>query len=344
MKKLFRLTWADVSRHRPVLYGFAALWIAFLRMEYKVPHSGGLRYLRLFQSLGACGVEMFVLLTGAGLYRSMEHDPDVRHFYKKRFSRVFLPAVIVSLIHFGTRSGGVLRWLTKSFYFPYWLGIDTFWYVAFILTMYLLYPLVYRIQKTHPLLLWAAMVLSLGGALGASMVRTEWTEVCLRGVARIPVFLLGCMLAPCLERGFEFPIWTAPASFACCAGFYYVATLIPEAFYFWRTLGYIGLAVFFILTITWLCEHMRLGAIGRFGYRCIAFCGGISLEIYLLFDRICLHLEGLPRYSSGEISRLQLELVAMVFTLLGGWLLTHFSHSLTNDFSRLQIPNHDERM
>lgn len=67
MKRSAHLTWLDVSRHRPVLYGFAALWIVFFHMECKVPAAGLLLPVSVFQSIGACGVEMFVLLTGPGL-------------------------------------------------------------------------------------------------------------------------------------------------------------------------------------------------------------------------------------------------------------------------------------
>lgn len=338
MKKAVRLSWLDVSRHRPVLYGFAALWIVFLHMEYTVPSAGALLPLRVFQSLGACGVEIFVLLTGAGLYRSMERDPDILVFYKKRFTRVFVPAVIVGLVHFGVSAGSLLHWLACSLYFPYWLGIDTLWYVSFILTMYLLYPFLHRIQKRQPRGLWALMLITAAGALAASTVRTEWTETCIRGVSRIPVFLLGCILAPRLERGMEFPLWLTPAALAGFVGFYLLAQRFPGALYFWRTLGYVCLAVFLILLITWLCERCRLGAPGRFIYRCFAFCGGISLEIYLLFDRICGWLRRLPEYAAGGISLLKLEALALVLTILLGWLLSRMCRNLIKDFNPLDTP------
>lgn len=214
MKKPAKLTWLDVSRHRQVLYGFAALWIAFFHMQFKVPASGLLLPVSIFQRLGACGVEMFVLLTGPGLYRSMQRDPNALHFYRKRFARVFLPAVIVGLIYFGFLPGSLRSWLARSLYFPYWLGVDTLWYVAFILTMYLLYPLVYYIQKKRPSVLWALILITAAGAFVASNVYTRWTSICLRGVARFPVFLLSCALAPRLERDMSFPHGLALAGLA----------------------------------------------------------------------------------------------------------------------------------
>lgn len=338
MKRFDRLTWTDVSRHRAVLYGFAALWIAFLHMECALPSGRLMQPLKIFKDLGACGVEIFVLLTGAGLYRSMERDPDILHFYAKRFARVFVPAVIVGLLHFGSHAGGLLRWLACSLYFPYWLGVDTLWYVAFILTMYLLYPFVYRIQKRRPRLLWAFLAASALFALTASMVRNDWTETCLRGVARIPVFLSGCMLAPRLERGLTFPRWLTPGALAGFFAFYLVARIIPVATYFWRTLGYVCLALFAILAITWLCSRVRLGAPGRFVYRFLAFCGGISLEIYLLFDRLGVWTRLLPDYVDGGIGSLKLELFTLALTILAGWLLSRMCRSLISDFSRIDAP------
>lgn len=268
----------------------------------------------------------------------MERDPNVGHFYRKRFARVFLPSVIVGLVYFGFSAGSLTGWLARALYFPYWLGVDTLWFVAFILTMYLLYPLVYHIQKKCPGVLWVLILVTMAGAFGASTVRNRWTEICLRGVARIPVFLLSCALAPRLERDMSFPHGLAPAGLAGFFGFWLLAQHINIAHYFWRTLAYICMAVFLILLITWICEHCRLGGLGRFIYRCFAFCGGISLEIYLLFDRIGEWLKYLPPYAAGSLSLLKLEVLALALALLVGWLLSNMCSRLIRDFNGLNVP------
>lgn len=96
--------------------------------------------------------------------------------------------------------------------------------------------------------------------------------------------------------------------------------------------------------LTWLCEHCRLGGLGRFVYRCFAFCGGISLEIYLLFDRIGEWLKHLSSYAAGRLSLLKLEAVALVLAVLVGWLLSKMCSRLIRDFNALNMPERERRL
>lgn len=331
------LTLRDVSAHRSVLYGFAALWIMVFHMQSK-PQGLLLAPLAYFQMFGACGVEIFVLLSGPGLYRSLEREPRVRAFYLKRFQRVFLPSFIVAAISFALNPGGVLRYGASVLFFPYWLGVNTFWYVAFILTMYLIYPALHALQRRCPKAMWGLFALSVVFALLISLMSGHWAENCRRGVSRVPIFLLGCILAPRFERGERIPRWVGPAALAGAALLFGVSRVTSWAGYFVRSMCFICLSVFLIIAITALCRRCSGRGVSAFVYRCFAFCGGISLEIYLLYTRVTALLFEMPAYVSGQSSMLKLELAAIPATLLLGWLLTRLCRELTEAFCRVPIP------
>ena len=59
-----KLTFGDISAHRPVLYGFSALWVIFLHMSIRIPDSPLFATLWWLKEAGVAGVEIFVLLSG----------------------------------------------------------------------------------------------------------------------------------------------------------------------------------------------------------------------------------------------------------------------------------------
>jgi len=122
-------------------------------------------------------------------------------------------------------------------------------------------------------------------------------------------------------------------------GFYLLAQVDGVPLYFMRTASYVCLAVVLILLITWLCERFCRGEAGRGAYRFFAFCGGCSLEIYLLFERVCRWMKQLPRYVSGELGLLKLELLCLFITILLSWLLTRLCRSLIQAFKQIQVPD-----
>lgn len=344
-----RLTLADVRRHRQALYGFAALWIMLNHMTYSPP-GAAMEPVRLFKIFGVCGVEMFVLLSGFGLHGSIERSASVGAFYKKRFARVFAVAFLIGAVAFGLEEGGVLRYGAQLTFFSYWLGVGSFWYVPFILTMYLLYPAVYALQQKNPRTLWLLLGLSLIPAVGVCLMDNGWADVTRRGVCRIPVFLLGCIAAPHVNRGASVPRWAIPASLAASAALLLPASRMyggafgafPNAYFFVRTLGYTCLGAFVILALTGLFRRLvRCGA-GRFVYRLLALCGGVSLEIYLLFN----YVEGLllahPVYASGGGSMIKLELLAALLTVIASLLAARLCRFLMDAFERTTVPEEEQ--
>lgn len=337
MNRRSDLTMRDVSLHRSVLYGVMALWIVFHHMISSLPSGilhGPLYWLKFN---GAAGVDVFVILSAFGAYHSLEKNPDVRGFYKRRFQRVVPCAFIISVICYG-----LVSWITipeffcAITFFPYWFGQEALWYVPFILTLYLVYPLIYRLQKKCPMALWGILAVTTAFSALSCYVLFPENGHWLPPIMRFPLFTLSCMLAPWAERGGRIPRWAAPASLAAYAliAFVYPRGVVDE---FPRSVSYIFLAIFLIIALTWLARLLTRGGLRRFVYRCLAFCGGISLEIYLVYSRLLYFMEKYPLYRSGDIGSFKLEMVTLLLTLILSFLINHFCTWVIRHFSAIPV-------
>ena len=331
-----------ISRHRQPIYGVAALWILLLHLRTQIPLRGLLAVPSLLQRFGACGVEIFCLMSGFGVYRSLERDPRALPFYRKRFARVFLPAFLVMATYLTLRAVPPARAIPLVTFFPYWWGAETVWYVPFILTMYLIYPLLFRLQRSRSKLLTALFVLSAvctvaGAVAGLLPQRLD------RSLHRIPVFLLGCVLAPWIneDRQVSRPVLlgviaAGAAALASLCFFRYIDYAYP---YWMRTCLYTLLAAAVIVCTALASEWLaRRGGAGAAVYRFLAFFGMISLECYLLFTRWKDLLElWLPADAADRV--LLIDLGSLLFTVLGGLLLTRLCALIRDTFAHLPVPS-----
>lgn len=329
MKRRFSLSL--LSRHRSALYGFAALWILFFHMD--LPGLSALKPLNAIRQSGCCGVDMFAMLSAIGLYRSLERSPRLGAFYLRRFARVLPPSLIAAALTYGLSGASAKAFLAAVAFFPYWLGADTLWYVPFILTMYLLYPALYRLQKRTPHALAALFAISIAAAFAAPVAAPGWAAHCALAVTRIPAFLLGCIAAPLVAERRSIPA-AAPA-----------LALIPYASATWLygrmdarfqpatlALSFLFLSIFLLVALSVLAELLSHARFGRCINRTFAFFGSISLETYLIYSRLsaalakCLPLSPAPR-----------AIVCLALTTLLALLLrktadaaTHAVHALEN--------------
>ena len=329
----------DLSKYRPFLYGFSTLWILLFHCGTQVPSEGILLPFSYFQSFGNCGVEIFLLLSGFGLYHSMEMDPNIGTFYKKRLLRVFLPAFLAMSAFNIVKGGTLLEYIGSSTFVGYWFGIETVWYVAFILTMYLFYPFVYTLQKKSTRNAVILFLLSLLFSFFSETFHVVDKEI-QRGISRIPAFLLGCLIAPSVISKKQVSRWTLPVSF-CSAMFTALLWKVMEKYgyyYFFRSLAYI---VFSILAIAGLCMLARI--LVKYKplhgiYQWIAFCGGISLEVYLIFERTLELLGRLPGFSAHPCGGLKLDIAAAILTLFLAVVLQTTTKNIIKSVNSCPVP------
>ena len=330
--KRHEISLGALSRHRALLYGFAAAWILLFHMHFQLPNHPALIPLQWFKASGNAGVEMFLLLSGFGLYGSMSRDGSVLSFYRRRFSRVFLPSFIIAAVYYGLIPTSSASYALKLTILPYWLGMKAFWYPPFILGMYLIYPLIFRLQKRCPKAVAVLWLLSYALPFVLKAAIPAYANHAERALTRIPAFLLGCVLAPKVERDERVSmLWLFPLAAV------YAGLMLTGC---WPLTRYAltGLAGFAVLLLVKIAPWLTRGGIRRVVYRSLAFLGGISLETYLLQQRVDSALCSLPVYAGGENGLVKRDLFALILTILLSVALQKFCDLLRRQFARTKIP------
>lgn len=332
MGKRFSLPMGLVSRHRAFIYGFAAMWVLLFHMDFHCPEGLIFAPLRWIKNTGNCGVDIFCLLSGMGLYRSFAKDEKVAAFYARRFSRVFLPAFIVIALNAALRSdGGIADYLGRISVLGYWAGAPVLWYAPFILTMYLIYPIFYHINKRASRGMRLVLACALIFPVAAKFAAPEWAAHVEHAISRVPAFVIGCMLAPRIKDETKINILWMPLLLLPYAALQLTGYRLAERY------SYIFLAAFMIVALVKIAEAFTRGKLRRTAYKFMAFMGGMSLELYLLQERVMSWVK--PMGNLGlEWNALKHDVVSLIFTVVLAAALKQLCNLLITQFARAEAP------
>lgn len=161
------------SRQRQLVMGIAALMIYFAHAYAIVPVDGVVAKLL---SLGNLGVDIFLFASGFGMYYSLRNMGrlSLRQFYWKRFVRVRVPFLLISvpvyllLDMLISREGGAF--LLDISTLSYWVEHDGAWDVSAMLPVYALTPILPSLLRDDPkrcLCLIAFLVLAVSSLIHA---------------------------------------------------------------------------------------------------------------------------------------------------------------------------------
>lgn len=200
-----RFNYHILSRYRTLLMGIAMLSIMcmhyFEDLTIYFP-SSTIQYVigrSVLDVVSTFGVEIFLFLSGIGLFYSWHKHPGFLSFYKKRFTRVLIPYLVVGIMFFLVYSydDGVnlVKFLQGLFFVTFFSrGFHTFWYVLCIMMCYLIFPFIYIIldHSKHPLralMAMIAVVVTLNTVLHFTFgVLFSNIEILL---TRFPIFMIG---------------------------------------------------------------------------------------------------------------------------------------------------------
>jgi peptidoglycan/LPS O-acetylase OafA/YrhL len=192
----------NISKYRAEIMGIAIIFIMLCHNSILFSN-GRIQMLHdvLIKQMMQVGVDIFLLLSGMGCVFSMEKDPNVLHFYRKRFNRLFPSYILAVTIYCG------VRYVLGAGYSAYEIfqkfSLITFftekaymeWFVAAIIVFYLVTPLLFAVMKKSRVLLgmiafmvfWISMVIS-SCRLSVPVENAIF-------VIRIPIFLTGILIA-----------------------------------------------------------------------------------------------------------------------------------------------------
>ena len=184
----------DISTYRSEIMGMAILWIMMLHFTFTQ-----IKPLGFIAQYGFAGVDIFIMVSGFGLFFSLDKDRNIKHFYKKRLLRIFptyyIIGVIASIFLFHDSIFNYLyRYSTIGFWIggPYWA-----WYVPAIVALYFTAPFLKKIIDLGEMAIIICIVISVliisYIMIAKEIVSTREPHIFL--LYRIPTFLFGMVCA-----------------------------------------------------------------------------------------------------------------------------------------------------
>lgn len=188
-----------VGRYRPQIMGFAAMWIFVFHVRNEILlffHVPVLNRIEIFfDNTGFCGVDIFLFLSGWGLYHAINKHSLVS-FYGRRYRRL-IPAFIFTCIFKALVWNWDLLRFVKAFtcwsFFTKYIH-EPLWFIPGIAILYLFFPLYRRLfDKSSCKYVFTASAIMLWFALAitASLLTGRIDGYIF--VNRIPVFLVGIL-------------------------------------------------------------------------------------------------------------------------------------------------------
>lgn len=276
-----------ISRYKSALMGIAILIVVYGHYFYY--HSGlqAYQYLNITMWYTIGSVDIFIFLSGFGIWRSLSKNDNPLQFMQRRLSRLlpsYLPFILI-FCGFCFLVGTMNKWqvLGNLTTFGWWaqLGSQFNWYIPTLIVMYLLSPLFYHIIKEYgKKSLWVIPFLWLvcAGCVGTSLMI---------GVSRFPVYFLGMYLGREAAEG-KTPSkghlrLSGVAAVVSMIALYVLVQVIPDGlsrFGFWWH-PYLFSTPGCLYFTSWCLEKHEKWGLTRKLNRFLSFLGGKSFEIYL---------------------------------------------------------------
>lgn len=183
-----------ISKYRTALMGFATLLILLCH----APANGVSMPVLLdrgFRWMGV-GVDFFLFFSGLGMYYSLRSTDNLIEWYKRRYLRILVPYLLLAIpyytFHMIVEGDSWLHYFGNITTFSFWTRHDSAWFVAMLIPLYLLTPLIAKhIDKSSHRWL-PTIVLCVVSVFGASIPTTnaifENIQVCL---GHVPSFFVG---------------------------------------------------------------------------------------------------------------------------------------------------------
>ena len=274
------MSWKVLSKFRSELMGLACLWIILHHNSFDWPES--LEALERFSKYGNLGVDVFLLLSGVGLYYAWTKKPKLTDFYARRFVRLLVPYLLFAVPYWVWRD----LWLHQGSFLldvtqlslPL-RGTITTWYIPAMAAMYLCYPLFATFLFKGDR--WTRCVVLCGvvmvGCLYLNYAHSSTYRNCEIALTRFAIFIIGCALGKSVRD--DEPI---PAHYPALALLW---IMLNDSFRrhvapgdVWIRFSYIPLTFSAVLVTLWVLVRLE-----RFhGLRkLLRFFGERSLELYL---------------------------------------------------------------
>ncbi len=163
MKPIKDIELQNISRYRGELMGAAMLFVILFHVG--LPREDAFYGLR---RIGNIGVDMFLFLSGVGLWFSWTKRPSLKHFFTRRYLRIYPAWLIIACLFYipdflGSRqfSTNIIDLLGDVLInWDFWLHDElNFWYIPATMMLYLFAPAYMQLIIKHPVYRWLPVVM-----------------------------------------------------------------------------------------------------------------------------------------------------------------------------------------
>ncbi len=200
MDNLFTIK--DLSNYRSELMGWAILWIMMLHFTFTQ-----IKPLGFLAQYGFAGVDIFMLVSGFGLFYSLEKNSHIIPFYRKRFLRIFptyyfLGIFASILLYHDNAITYLFRYTTIGFWTG---GVYGEWYIPSIVFLYLLTPFIKKLydRKLYIIIILIGCLCLIASYIIVANNYINKGEPHFFLLYRIPSFLFGMACAYWVKHGFS---------------------------------------------------------------------------------------------------------------------------------------------
>ena len=275
--------WNLISKFRLELMGFATIWVMLFHFRANME----IAPIDWLSSVGYGGVDIFLYLSGFGLYYGYSKNENRRIFYIRRFMRIYpIYLIIIVVDTFLRQQINIVDILLKSigigYFFPF-LKIDYYdWYIPSLYVLYFLFPFIYKYMQKNVLRTVIGLFL-MGICLTALLIIIQKGTVILT-ISRLPICSMGVFAGYMFSKNKGISKNLVISTSIITIVMLIVEIILVEHFdhiFLWRNAIY---WLPFILIIPGLCFSLVLcmnkmdNNIVVLGLR---FIGKISLEAYL---------------------------------------------------------------
>ena len=296
----------ELSNVRAWLMGVATLLVTFYHSQYLDLFSSSFltktRLLSLVTRIhktGNCGVDLFVFLSGFGLFFSYSRLKErnihpLKAFYLRRYGKVLPPILVVTILTYGfLGTDSVADWFRKVFLYGCYIpnqGGGNFWYFSYLMGLYMIYPLVHRAVCGRRYGHFGAAVLITCSVAVAMILRSLVPEYYYGRadlmLTRFPAFVMGVWLGKMSLKHRIIPAIIPIAAFPLSIALLVFVADSPDSFYDYRFYTYCFLVIAISLSHAWIFSHIQKS---RFFFRSVCLIGSYSLEIYLIYETVYYH-------------------------------------------------------
>ncbi|WP_379159730.1 acyltransferase family protein [Paenibacillus sp. sgz5001063] len=316
-----KLNYKLISTYRTQLMGLAILWVM---LYHSTVDFSSIPVLGTLQAYGYGGVDIFLLVSGLGLYYAYRKNTGTGLFYQRRLQRIlptYLPVVLLfCLLYWVMGEMSLLDVLLNLTTLSFWFGLDGRfdWYVPALLVLYLLTPLFMHFFKVHQKVLVVAAASLIGLLLSVVLSGTPLSYLLIFTI-RIPIFFVGVLVGYLIDK---------QEVISRRNGMVYLGMLLTGAVLLAASQKYMSGYVWsyglwwypFILITLPLCLLMAgmLHLVPEYKgsrFRFLSFCGTHSLEIYLIHERMLKITADLRQNLDLQMNDLMLNVISILLTL-----------------------------